>query len=338
MKTDIPKKEKKRRIKPYHLLTLLGICLLLYPVLASLYKKQVTKTEVIRTEHVIEDRYQDENFRQAVDSYQKMLERGGFNSVQTLSSTLDALKDGEPVARIEIPAIQVNLPVYYGVTDRSLRKATAILENTSMPYGGPGTHCVITGHRGTYDADIFLFLDQLKINDYIYLFNGKDTPLVYRVQEQLVVKPEETDQLKIVPGEDLLTLITCTPKLINTHRILLTAARDPAKEQAVAGLIEAEKGNAQAEHPKQDKGQKAEPGRAAQAEAGSLPAEIYQEIEPQNPLERWWFFWQRSNKYNLLVPLVLVLAAAIWLFRRQRRKKNHKGAESEQKNSDKNPQ
>lgn len=140
------------------------------------------------------------------------------------------------MARLKIPAIDVDLPVYHGTSDATLLQGAGHLEGTSLPVGGPGTRSVITAHRGLANATMFTNLDRVKIGDtFIIEVFGK--VLAYKVTETKVVEPTETESLRPVPGKDLVTLVTCTPLGINTHRILVTAERiepTPAKDLANA--------------------------------------------------------------------------------------------------------
>ncbi|MBL3685949.1 class C sortase [Leucobacter zeae] len=141
------------------------------------------------------------------------------------------------MARLKIPGIKVDLPIYHGTSDATLLKGSGHLEGSSLPVGGPGTHAVLTAHRGLADAKMFTNLDQVARGD-TFTIEVFGEVLTYRVRETKVVAPEDTDSLRAQPGEDLVTLITCTPLGINTHRILVTGERvtpTPAKDLASAG-------------------------------------------------------------------------------------------------------
>lgn len=140
------------------------------------------------------------------------------------------------MARLRIPAIDVDLPVYHGTSDATLLQGAGHLEGTSLPVGGPGTRSVITAHRGLANATMFTNLDRVKIGD-TFTIEVFGKVLAYKVRETKVVEPTETESLRSVPGKDLVTLVTCTPLGINTHRILVTAERiepTPAKDLANA--------------------------------------------------------------------------------------------------------
>jgi len=125
---------------------------------------------------------------------------------------------------IDIPKINVYLPIYHGSSEEILQKGVGHLQNTSLPIGGKSTHAVLTGHRGLATATLFTDLDQLVQGDlfYIHILNGE---LVYRVDQIKVVELEDTSDLVIQQGEDYVTLVTCTPYGINTQRLLVRGTR-----------------------------------------------------------------------------------------------------------------
>ena len=132
---------------------------------------------------------------------------------------------------IEIPSIQVTLPIYHGTDEAVLQIAVGHLEWTSLPVGGESTHCVLSGHRGLPSARLFTDLDKLAVGDR-FLFRVLDEVLTYEVDQILIVEPYETDALQIVPGEDLCTLVTCTPYGVNTHRLLVRGHRVENEREA----------------------------------------------------------------------------------------------------------
>ena len=137
------------------------------------------------------------------------------------------------MAWIVIPSIHVSLPVYHGTETRTLADGVGHLFGTSLPIGGPSTHAVLTGHTGLSTATMFDNLTQDKKGDAFYVSSLGQT-LKYEVVDIAVVKPEETDSLRKVPGRDLMTLITCTPYGVNSHRLLVTGERVPMDPTAAA--------------------------------------------------------------------------------------------------------
>ena len=145
--------------------------------------------------------------------------------------------DAGLMARLRFPTIGADLPVYHGTSDATLLKGAGHLEGTSLPVGGSSTHSVITAHRGLADAVMFTHLDQAKKGDR-FSIDVFGEVLSYRVIDVRTVEPDKTDTLRAVQGKDLVTLVTCTPLGINTHRILVTGERitptPPAELQAAA--------------------------------------------------------------------------------------------------------
>lgn len=149
---------------------------------------------------------------------------------------LKASDDGL-MARLRIKKIDLDLPIYHGTSDDTLLKGLGHLRGTSLPVGGINTRSVITGHRGLASAEMFTRLDEVNKGDTftIEVFNEI---LTYRVVDKVVVNPDETKKIAVVPGKDLVTLITCTPLGINTQRILVTGERiipTPLSDQSLRG-------------------------------------------------------------------------------------------------------
>ena len=132
---------------------------------------------------------------------------------------------------IEIPSIDVSLPIYHGTEESVLQIAVGHLDWTSLPVGGMSTHCVLSGHRGLPNAKLFTNLDKLAEGD-VFMLRVLDEVLTYEVDQVLIVEPHETDALHIVEGEDYCTLVTCTPYGINTHRLLVRGHRIENIEEA----------------------------------------------------------------------------------------------------------
>lgn len=210
------------------LFLLIGILVLLWPVAAHLLKKQMITGEIKEYRTKIEEKIKDQDYLQKNQDYnKKLLESGGFYS--DAPSVLDALIETDPIAKITIPKIALELPVYYGETEATLRKSVAVLKNTSMPFGGEGTHTVITGHRGMSDADLFLYINRLEPGDHIYLDNGLKE-LSYKVTGQEFIEPNDTRHLKLEKDKDQITLLTCDPPFLNYQRLLVHALRDKKDE------------------------------------------------------------------------------------------------------------
>ena len=128
------------------------------------------------------------------------------------------------MATLEIPKINLTIPVYHGVSDTALRRGTGHLPETDLPLGGRGRKCVVTGHRGLPGAELFTRLDELEPGDRFTL-RVLGRTLTYEVEEIKTVTPDRTEVLEAVPGEDRVTLLTCTPYGVNTHRLLVEGIR-----------------------------------------------------------------------------------------------------------------
>lgn len=143
------------------------------------------------------------------------------------------------MARLRIPAIDVDLPVFHGTSAPTLDRGIGHLFGTALPVGGASTHSVVTAHRGVPEARFFNRLPDVVIGDDVVI-DVLGEQLVYRVTATEVVLPEETDSLAMVPGADLLTLITCTPYAVNSHRLLVHAERVDGPDEVTEALVGAE--------------------------------------------------------------------------------------------------
>lgn len=140
-------------------------------------------------------------------------------------SCLNITDDGI-MGTIEIPKIDVKLPIYHYTTEEVLKNAAGHLEGSSLPVGGESTHSVISAHRGLPSAILFTDLDKLEKGDH-FMVHVLDDTLCYEVDKISVVKPEDTSNLNVIEGEDLMTLLTCTPYGVNTERLLVRGHRVP---------------------------------------------------------------------------------------------------------------
>ncbi len=144
------------------------------------------------------------------------------------------------MAYITIPRLGTTIPIYHGTDEAVLQVGVGHLQNTSLPVGGESTHAALSGHRGLPTASLFTDLDQMQVGDQFYIKILNET-LAYEVDQILTVLPSEMDALAIVPGEDYVTLITCTPYGINSHRLLVRGHRVPYMPEAEAQAMETQK-------------------------------------------------------------------------------------------------
>lgn len=147
----------------------------------------------------------------------------GYALPENYKEVLNISGDGI-MGYIQIPKISVDLPIYHGTSEEVLEKGVGHIQNTSVPIGGNSTHSVLTGHTGLPNAELFTRLDELVVGDIFYIHILNDI-LTYKVYEIKVVLPDNIDELRITSGEDLVTLVTCTPYGVNSHRLLVKAKR-----------------------------------------------------------------------------------------------------------------
>ena len=208
-----------------------GLSLLLYPSLSdywnSFHASQAVATYSEEVRNLNADKY-DRLIRE-VREYNAALpgRYKAFFLSESDRSTYNALLDvnGTGVmGYIEIPTIQISLPIYHGTEDEVLQIAVGHLDWSSLPVGGEGTHCVLSGHRGLPSAKLFTNLDKLVAGDK-FVIRVLDEVMTYEVDQILIVEPNDLSALAIEKGKDLCTLVTCTPYGVNSHRLLVRGHR-----------------------------------------------------------------------------------------------------------------
>ena len=213
------------------LVFLVGLSLLLYPSVSD-YWNSFHQTRAIATysEEVatLDNEQYDELWAAAQQYNRSLTERGNAyvlseEQKEAYEELLDVSGLGV-MGYIEIPEIDVSLPVYHGTEESVLQIAVGHLEWSSLPVGGESTHCVLSGHRGLPSAKLFTNLDKLTEGD-IFLLRVLDEVLTYEVDQTLIVEPQDTASLQIEEGKDYCTLVTCTPYSVNTHRLLVRGHR-----------------------------------------------------------------------------------------------------------------
>ena len=217
---------------------IVGLSLLLYPSYSnwwnSMHQSRAIASYSEQVATLAEDKYA-EIWDAAADYNASLLERPNSyllsdEQKEQYEALLNVSGTGI-MGYIEIPSIQVTLPIYHGTDEGVLQIAVGHLEWTSLPVGGESTHCVLSGHRGLPSAKLFTDLDKLVVGDR-FLFRVLDEVLTYEVDQILIVEPHETEALQIVPGQDLCTLVTCTPYGINSHRLLVRGHRVENEQEA----------------------------------------------------------------------------------------------------------
>lgn len=222
------------------LMILVGLSVMFYPVvsdmwntyrnslLISSHKKDVNdlskkQTEQIWNEAVNYNKNHKENFiKEDVFTNLKKHTKSKYDSYLNIS------KNGV-MGTIVIPKINVEIPIYHGTGEKELQTGVGHMEGTSLPVGGTSSHCVLSAHRGLPSAKLFTDLDKMKKGDLFFL-HILDKTLAYKVEDIFTVKPNETDKLSLIKGKDYVTLLTCTPYAVNTHRLLVRGVRTAYKQ------------------------------------------------------------------------------------------------------------
>lgn len=225
---------------------LAGLSLLLYPFVANQWNNYRQKQLISGYEQVVSEKEAAEGIdydaeRKKAEDYNEALlpcvlpdsfalaESSGVDPVYM--NTLNIAGD-EIMGSVEIPKINIKIPIYHTTEEDVLNKGAGHLEGSSLPVGGANTHAVISAHRGLPSASLFTDLDQMKVGDH-FLLHVLDETLCYEVDKISVVKPEDTSALAVEDGQDLVTLLTCTPYGVNTERLLVRGHRVPYVEEEV---------------------------------------------------------------------------------------------------------
>lgn len=248
------KRKSKKKYIAFGLLFLIGLSILLYPLISDKWN-QYRDSELINqydtavANDTVSPKIED-MFLAAREYNEQIKEesipdafsiRDGITD-ETYEALLNIGSDGM-MGYVEIPVIGENIPIYHYTTEESLKKGAGHLFGSSLPIGGENTHAIISAHRGLPSAKLFTDLNLVEDGDVFYIHVLNKT-LAYQVDQILTVKPEETESLGIQDGEDLVTLVTCTPYAVNTHRLLVRGHRidyDEAKaveetETVVSGI------------------------------------------------------------------------------------------------------
>lgn len=225
----------KRKVNIVNILIILlitaGLGVMLYPTFNDLYFRWRASREIAQFNQVAEAGKKDySDLWAAAEQFNRELaEQGSFSSAATsdyaeyVSQFLNPLGTGM-MGYVDIPKIGINLPIYQGTEEEQLQAGAGYWLGTSLPTGGASTHCVLTAHNGLVKAKLFTDLDQLEEGD-TFTLSILDRVMTYEVDQIIVTDPEDIEPLKIVKGEDYVTLYTCTPYGVNTHRLLVRGHR-----------------------------------------------------------------------------------------------------------------
>ena len=234
MKTNRQSEKKGKKFR--NLLFWAGFLICIFPVISNIVERQRQADAVATYRQTMEkedEKEIEEKWRQA-NEYNEMLfqAKGGIveETEEKKYEELLNIHGTDIMGSLEIPKIQVELPIYHGTADEVLSNGIGHLEGTSLPIGGENTHSVLTGHRGLPSSKLLVRLDEMKIGDLFFIHTYKEV-MAYKVEEIMVVKPEDTAWMEIKDEKDLVSLVTCTPFGINSHRLIVTGRRVDYKEK-----------------------------------------------------------------------------------------------------------
>ena len=229
------------------LILLTGVSLLLYPTVSdywnSFHQSQAIASYVEAVAEIDNKDY-EKMWQEAVAYNEKLKDNSGRwtptdEELEEYERLLN-VSDTGIMGYIEIPKIKVSLPIYHGTDEAILQIAIGHIPGSSLPVGGKGTHCVVSGHRGLPSAKLFTDLDQLEEGD-LFMMRILDETLTYEVDQVRIVEPEELSDLEIDEDKDLCTLVTCTPYGINSHRLLVRGHRvENLKEDTIRVTADAQ--------------------------------------------------------------------------------------------------
>lgn len=238
-------KKKKFSLSTFILVILLlvGLSVMLYPTFSDWWNKRVQSHAVAGYDQVVaemDNSEAEEMLARAQEYNADLLEvYGPFTNPDHILPGYDTVLNisGTGImGYISIPVINVELPIYHGTSAEVLNNAAGHMEGSSLPIGGPSTHSVISAHRGLPSARLFTDLDRVVVGDWFTITVLKEI-LTYEVEDIIIVLPQEVDKLAVIPGEDIVTLMTCTPYGINTHRLLVRGRRIANVEEARTVLV-----------------------------------------------------------------------------------------------------
>ena len=237
------KASKKNRITAILLVAVLlaGLSLLLYPLVSN-YWNSIHQSQAIATYmdevSALDDGAYDALWEEAQQYNTSLLENENRffpdEEEQRRYEQLLSIADDGIIGYIEIPSIDVTLPIYHGTSEEILQVAIGHIEGSSLPVGGLSTHCVISGHRGLPSSRLFTDIDRLSEGD-IFTLLVLDEALTYEADQIRIVEPDDISLLEIKEGEDLCTLVTCTPYGVNSHRLLVRGHR--VENQEATGFL-----------------------------------------------------------------------------------------------------
>ena len=228
-------KKKKKSNKLFIFIFILGLGILSYPLISNWYYRIEANNQVAdfkEARDLLSQEEIDRRLRLAKiynDNLGNVTPKDPYSEEEkhkALENYAQMLELRSKIGTIEVPSIDVDLPIYAGTNEEILQKGAGHLEGTSLPIGGESTHTVITAHSGLPSARLFTDLEKVKMGDKFYIENIGGT-MAYEVDHIDVIDPSDFSQLLVVPGKDYATLLTCTPIMINTHRLIVRGHRVP---------------------------------------------------------------------------------------------------------------
>lgn len=233
----------------WNLVLVIGISLCIYSPVSS-FISQKTMYDAVNTYQQQMEQTDDTSSKEMLDKARQYnealykMQKGEYTeNVEILSKqsycSMLSVNDSNVIATISIPKINVDIPVRHGISERVLQSGAGHIQQSSLPVGGKNTRAVISGHRGLPTAKLFTRLDEIKKGD-MFFISVVDKTLAYRVSKIETVLPEDVESIKPVEGEDLVTLVTCTPYGVNDHRLLVTGRRTkyiPEQKEAIKNKL-----------------------------------------------------------------------------------------------------
>lgn len=239
-------KKTKRNIA-FAVFFLIGLGITFYPMISSRWNAYRESLLVTEYQKQIDANAGSDTYKEMIESAQAYNKTLDVPSVPDAFSIRDGIKDEEyeallnvsgtgMIGTVDIPAININIPIYHYTTTASLSKGAGHLLGSALPVGGESTHCVVSAHRGLPNQMLFTDLNLVKKGDTFY-FHVLDQVFAYEVDQILTVEPSQVESLSVVYGMDYATLVTCTPYAVNTHRLLVRGHRIPYSDEEYQEVV-----------------------------------------------------------------------------------------------------
>lgn len=226
----------------FTIIFIVGLGVMLYPIISDWWNSKVQSRAVASYDKVVAEMDESEYEALLAPAYDYNAKIAGlkaplidYKTISGYESILNVSGTGI-MGYITIPVIKIEIPIYHGTSDEVLNIAAGHLQGTAFPVGGPSTHAVISAHRGLPTSKLFTDLDQLVVGDTFTITVLNDV-YTYEVEDILIVEPHEVEKLAVIPDGDYVTLMTCTPYGVNTHRLLLRSRRIETVYQSTVRVV-----------------------------------------------------------------------------------------------------